>query len=467
MTPRSAFRSAPLLAALLATTLSPLTASAQANPGKAIYEKLSPSLVVVQYVWENEARRQEITAVGIVIGEGGLVVTPLITFSPAIPDEQMKDFKIIIPKQDTDHEELDATFLGRDERHQLAFVKIKDPAKAAALPIVKFVDKSVDVGDTLFSVGMLPKDSGYKTYLNTATNAVRLRGETAAYLVSGPLVNVGGVVTNTAGDAIGFVFPQGEAPFFLFDPRLAQAGAQTRFFVPTFEFAPGLAAIPEAGKPQSLPFSGIFGLTGLSKDVAEVFGLVGKPAVEIGEVIPNTPAALAGLEKGMIITEIDGQPIERADQPEELGGILGRKLLRKNVGDTVTFTVIKKRGDAPTPVKITLTERPAQPNTAKRFFAEDLGYTARETVFIDLYRKKLPPDTKGVIVDFVKQSSQAATARLARGDLVTQMNGQPVTDLASFRAAYEAFRKERPKEAIVLQVNREGATQILRIEPPQ
>lgn len=459
-----------LLAILLAAAASPLVgppgASAQPGPSnsKSIYEKFSPSLVTVQYVWENEARRQEITALGIVIGEDGLVMTPLITFSPAIPDEQMKDFKIVIPRSDTDHEELEASFLGRDERHQLAFVKLKTPRK---LPAVTFEDKPLEVGEQVFSIGMLPKDSGYKTFLNISSVAARLRGETAAYLVGGPLVNVGGIVANASGEAVGFVFPQGESPFFLFDPRLAQGGPQTRFFVPTFEFAPAFAALPVEGKPQQLPFTGIFGLNGLSKDVSEVFGLIGKPAVEIGEVVPGSPAAVAGLEKGMIITELDGQPLERGDQPEELGGILGRKLLRKNVGDTITFTVLKKRGDAPAPIKLTLTERPPQPNTAKRFFAEDLGYTVRETVFIDLYRKKLAPDTKGVVVDFIKPNSQAATARLARADLVTQMNSQPVTDLASFKTAYETFRRDRPKDAIVLQVVREGGTQVLRIEPPQ
>src|SRR5206468_982789 len=71
-------------------------------------------------------RRREIIGSGVVIGADGLVVAPLGVFHQAIPDEQMKEFKIIVPKKDADEEELDAVFLGRDERSNLAFLKTKD-----------------------------------------------------------------------------------------------------------------------------------------------------------------------------------------------------------------------------------------------------------------------------------------------------------------------------------------------------
>ncbi|MFN4242910.1 MAG: PDZ domain-containing protein [Tepidisphaerales bacterium] len=458
--------SCPLALALAAAVLTSASATpaASANPVREIYDRVSPSVVVVQYVWANEARRQEITAVGLVVGEGGLVMTPLITFAPAIPDEQMQDFKIVLPRVDTDHEELDAVFLGRDERNQVAFIRLKEPRD---LPVIRFLDRPLEVGEPVLSIGLLPKDAGYKTYVNVASIAARVRGETSAFLVSGPLANVGAVVLNMAGEAVGLVIPQGEAPFFLFDPRLGQTGPNTRFFIPSFEFLPAFSDLPTPGQPQRLPFTGIFGMSGLSRDLAEVFGLVGQPAVEIGDVIPDSPAAKAGLEKGMIIVGFEGQPLTRGDQPEELGMILGRQILRRQVGETVRFSVIRKRGDSPVEVPVTLAERPPQPNTAKRFFAEDLGYTVRDAVFIDLYRQRLPQTTRGVVVDFIKPNSQAATARLERGDLVTQMNGNPVASVDDFRSQYETFRRDRPRDAIVLQVQRPAGTQIIRIEPPQ
>ena len=91
----------------------------------------------------------------------------------------------------------------------------------------------------------------------------------------------------------------------------------------------------------------------------------------------------------------------------------------------------------------------------------------REMVFIDRYVRKLDDDAKGVVVALIKPQSSAASAKLAREDLVQEMNGKAVTDLKQFQDDYKALRKEKPREAIVLVVLRENATQTIRIEPPQ
>lgn len=452
-------------AVVLALALATPAFAQDAATGRAIYQKASPSMVAVSYVWEREVGKQELVSVGVVVGEDGTVIFPLAAVPAALPDIQLKEFKVIVPKVDTDHEELDAVFLGRDERHNVAFVKIKDASKK--LPVLTFTDKKVDIAEPIYSVGVLPKESGYKTFLSMGTVAALLRGETPSILMSGALADVGGVAFNSGGEAIGYVFPQPNATLFLEprDPR--QSSDNTTFFVPASEILPAIAKPPVEGKPAPLPYTGIFGMTGLSKDLAEVMDLKGKPAAEIGDVIPGSPAEKAGLLKGMIIIEIDGQKLEQADQPEELSGIISKKIVMKNPGDTITFTVIEKKGAEPKKIAITLTERPAQPNTAPRFYAEDLGYTVRDAVFLDLYSRKLPLDSKGVVIDFIKPQGAAATAQLKRGDMVTKLNDQPVTDVAAFKTEYEAFRKDKAKEALVLQVVRAGATQIIRIEPPQ
>jgi serine protease Do len=208
-------------------------------------------------------------------------------------------------------------------------------------------------------------------------------------------------------------------------------------------------------------------MQGINKDTADVFGLKNVPAIQIGEVLPNTPGAKAGLEQGNIITKVNGQPLERTDEPEELPGILARQLRWMKVGDKVTFTVIPKPGDAPKDITVTLEERPKMANIAKRYFASDLGFVARELVFNDTYRMHLPPDTKGVDVALIKPSGAAESAHLQNGDIITQLNGQPVTDVDEFKSDYEAFRKDKPKEAVVLVVRRGPGTESIRIEPPQ
>src|SRR3954470_1367019 len=81
-----------------------------------LYESKTPSFVAVQYVWESELGRRELVGAGVVVNDEGLIMTPLSLFHPQIPDKQLKEFKVIVPSQKQDAEELDAIFVGRDER---------------------------------------------------------------------------------------------------------------------------------------------------------------------------------------------------------------------------------------------------------------------------------------------------------------------------------------------------------------
>jgi S1-C subfamily serine protease len=88
-------------------------------------------------------------------------------------------------------------------------------------------------------------------------------------------------------------------------------------------------------------------------------------------------------------------------------------------------------------------------------------------VFVDAYARRLPQDAKGVIVALMRRQSAAQSAKLEQEDLITQINGQPVESLEQFKEVYQAARKEKPKEAVVLVVRREGQDDTVRIEPPQ
>src|SRR5262245_13897083 len=79
-------------------------------------ESVSPSLVAVQYTWEYEFGKLDFVGAGVVVSDDGLVMLPLPVITPAFPDAQLTDFKIIIPHFDKDDEELEAVFQGRDER---------------------------------------------------------------------------------------------------------------------------------------------------------------------------------------------------------------------------------------------------------------------------------------------------------------------------------------------------------------
>src|SRR5438445_4098431 len=101
-----------LLFATLALVAAGAKAPADVSPDVAqqLYERVTPSLVAVQYVWQYELGRRELIGAGVIVSEEGLVMCPLPMFGVNFPDEQMKEFKVIVPKEDGEPQELDAVF---------------------------------------------------------------------------------------------------------------------------------------------------------------------------------------------------------------------------------------------------------------------------------------------------------------------------------------------------------------------
>ena len=431
-----------------------------------LYADVAPSLVAVKYTLVAELQRVELIGPGIVVGEDGLVMAPMILFHANIPDEQMQDFKIVVPHQDKDPEELDAVFHGRDERTNMAFLKTKSPQKWKPL---KFEDAPVNIGDTVLSVGTLPKGASYKPYVMEATVAALLRGEVPQVLVPGGLTAYGSPVFNADGKAIGMVNFQVGQPAMLNDPATSMGAIENppKFYVPASFFLRSLSDPPTPEKPIVMPWLGVVQLSGVNEALAEVMGLKNQPAIQIGGVIPGMPADKAGLKKGNIIVKVNGEPLERGDEPLELPAILQRRLAWFKPGEQVTFSVLTGKNQPLKDVTVTLDPMPKRQNLAKRHYFEDLGFSVREIVFGDTFAQRLAADAKGVVVSLVRPQGAAHSGGLQPNDLVQELNREPVTDLEQFKKAYEDFRKAKPAEAVVMVVLREGQTKVIRTEPPQ
>ncbi len=454
-----------LMAVLMVVSwAAPVVRALPPDEARKIYQSVSPSLVVVQYTWDSEFGRRELLGQGVVVGKEGLVMASLAVFPLQIADEQMKEFKIILPGDD--EKEFDAVFLGRDERSDLAFLKTREPQQWQA---IQFEDAPVDVGDPIASVGLLPKNAGYKAYYAEAAVQAVLRGPVPHVLVSpSGLASVGSPVFSAEGKAIGLVsFQQNQTQW------LAASGAgipqsitsPPRYFVPARDFMMSLRDLPD-GKPLSIPWIGAQ-LSGLNKEVAEYYGLKGTPVAQIGEVIPDSPAQKAGLRPGDKIVKVNGQALERGDEPMETPMIFLRKIRRMKNGEAIKLTVLREKGRPTIETTLVLEEQPTPAHVVRRFYAEDLGMSMREVVFADTYTKRVSRDTKGVVASFVRESSSAATAGLRLGDLVTHLNKNPVTNLDGFRKQYAEFRAKYPKDVVVLLVVREQRTEVIKIEPPQ
>ena len=451
------------------TVAFPVLASATVSPEGAqkLYERISPSLVAVQYVFQDELQRHELTGAGIIVSEDGLVIAPMTIFPMQFPDSQMKEFKILVPREDSEPQEIDAVLQGRDERTNMAFLKARETQHWKPL---KFEDVPVNVGDTVFSIGMLPKGANYKTYFTEAAVSATLRGETPQVLVTGGgLAALGSPVFSADGKAIGMVSSMGQNPL-LNDPRgeqLAMVTNPPRLYIPARDFLAGIEDPPTPGHPIKLPWIGVAAMSGVTKDLGDVLGLGNQPAIQIGDIVPNAPAEKAGLKAGDIIVKVNGKPLERGDEPSELPPILTRRLMQHKPGETITISVMREKDQPLKDIEITLGEQPKRMNLAKRFFAEDLGFVVRELVFQDIYTMKMPADQKGVIVALLRRQAAAQSGGLRMGDVITKLDNEPVTDIDQFQKSYKALRKDKPKDAIVLEVHRGDREDTVRIEPPQ
>jgi serine protease Do len=73
---------------------------------------------------------------------------------------------------------------------------------------------------------------------------------------------------------------------------------------------------------------------------------------------------------------------------------------------------------------------------------------------------KLPATTTGVVVDEVSPASRAADAGLRSGDVIQEVNHQPVKTVQDFSQTVSASKKDAP---VLLLVDREGSTMFLAV----
>jgi S1-C subfamily serine protease len=289
------------LVALIALLTSAAASAITPEAAQKLMKDVAPSLVAVQYTYDGELGRRDFVGAGLVVDDKGLVMTSIALMPQLLPDEQMKEFKIIIPGDEL--KEIDAEFIGRDERSNVSFLRAK-PASAEkekqAWKAVKFEEQPLGIGDEVISIGMLGRGASYQAYFSRALVSANLRGENHHVLVTGEgLAPVGSPVFNKDGKAIGWVPMQQGQVITLNDPnpqtQLQSVYAPPRMFLPTREFSLSLTDTPVAGKPLALPWLGVAAMKGVSKDLAEVLNLAGAPAVQIGDVIKGTPADKARL----------------------------------------------------------------------------------------------------------------------------------------------------------------------------
>jgi serine protease Do len=195
----------------------------------------------------------------------------------------------------------------------------------------------------------------------------------------------------------------------------------------------------------------------LTPALASAFKLKQNKGALIAEVEPDSPAAHAGLQKGDIITQIDGQTVDDARA-------LTLKVSQMAPGTSVKLTIL--RDGNPQDITAKLGEAPAR-NAQAGGQGQSQSGGALEGVQVDnltpdiIQQLRLPANTHGVVITNVAGGSAAAEAGLQRGDVIQEVNRHPVRNLSDFNNAVN----QSGKQPVLLLVDRGGSSTYIVIQP--
>jgi len=228
-----------------------------------------------------------------------------------------------------------ATLVGTDPSTDIAVIKVNVPA-AQLHPLSFGSSAAVEVGQPVAAIGSpfgLPETltSGIVSAVNrtiTAPNNFSISGaiQTDAPINHG---NSGGPLLNASGDVIG-VNAQIESD--------SGGNDGVGFAIPSDSVKSVVNTLISGGKVQHAYLGVTVG------DASSGQG------AELGSVKAGTPAESAGLQAGDVVTAIDGQTVENADD-------LTAKISAHQPGDKVTLTVT--RNGATKSIVVTLGTRPS------------------------------------------------------------------------------------------------------------
>jgi len=187
--------------------------------------------------------------------------------------------------------------------------------------------------------------------------------------------------------------------------------------------------------------------------IAKAMGITEMKGVLVGDVSPSGPAKKSGIQRGDVILEVNGNAM--ADS----------RTLRNAISMMTPDTTVKLkflRNGSQSEATVKLGELPASKEEAKD--EEGTSKGALEGVTVEnldadtAHQLGLPASVTGVVVTDVSPSSPVASSGLRRGDVIQEVNHQPVKNVSQMD---EAIRKAGSD--ILLLVNRQGNTMFIAI----
>ncbi len=268
-------------------------------------------------------RRPKGPVSGVLVSSDGYIVTSLFN----VRGNNIKKIKVTLPSG----KRLEATRLGWDENTDVAVIKVK----GKDLPHVKFAKTShLKPGHFIVVVGRGDDRLSLTVNFGIVSALNRLDGRAIQIDAALNYGNTGGVVVDIDGKAVGIAC-------HVSDRAVTGQNSGVGFMTPPEKLLENLVLMKEGAKikKDKKPFLGVQASQG-AKDIK---------GAEVVRVLPNTPAAEAGMQNGDIIVEFNGAKITDWDSLRE-------EIAKTTVGQKVKLKI--KRADAEVTLELEMGEKP-------------------------------------------------------------------------------------------------------------
>ena len=202
----------------------------------------------------------------------------------------------------------------------------------------------------------------------------------------------------------------------------------------------------------------------LTPEIADAMKLKGQQTgALVGEVEPNAPAAKAGIKTGDVITAVSGKKVNDSRELRLMIGSMApgttAHMEINREGQTKTFDV--QLGEMPPGAADegteTLPEEPAQPEKTTVF-----GGVSVANITDDIRTAlNLSKDVQGAVIADIDTESPAAKAGLREGDVIQEVNKQPVKSAKDLLAI---SKKLKPDEKTLMRVYSQGRSSYVALE---
>lgn len=444
-----------------------LTLRATAADLPALIQERLKSVVAVEFTMQTEIERRQMTLAGTVVDDKGTVILPGANIPSGLAVDQLKDFKVYLPEQE---DSTPATYLGQDALTGFHFVRVAPELISRLKPITSFAKApEPPLGTELWGIGLRGKDEDFKPYTLSARTAMIATLPNKTALTAHDLGAPGLPVFDLEGRLVGLALSPFGQNYLMFSrtqhgtPVVLVNAEESSVVLLVDEFLRFLNRIPDTPAGRPVTSIGIYGLQPVDPDVAKLLHLERQAGLVVSDILEGSPAAAAGLQDRDIVLALDGKALPRLRPDRSIVGFFSQEVLKRRAGDLMTLTVL--RGTEQREVKVTLGEEPKMVREAERRYFERLGFTAREFLTADLVaqRAKLS-EQGGVVVNFVRPNSPAATAGLGPDDWIREIDGVEVHSFAEASEKLAAIEADKKRAEFVLLARRGGETQVLRVK---